>query len=197
MDGRQCRGNCRQSVLASDAMRNQIIGAAIAACLAGAAWASPGSESSGSVEARVAKQNALFEEEFQADLKAHPEVATAYGDYRYNARLNDYSLAAIKSQHAADERFLTRLKAIANTGFAETDALSRDVMLRLLEQRVANYEFQEYEMPVSQMDGPHLHLADLPLAVPLDSVEHYEDYIARLKQIPRVFTETEAVLRVG
>jgi uncharacterized protein (DUF885 family) len=37
----------------------------------------------------------------------------------------------------------------------------------------------------------------LPLAVPLDSSKHYEDYIARLHQIPRVFAETEAVLRQG
>ena len=52
-------------------------------------------------------------------------------------------------------------------------------------------------MPVNQMDGPHVRLADLPLAVPFDSVKQYEDYIARLHQIPRVFTQTEEVLRAG
>ena len=52
-------------------------------------------------------------------------------------------------------------------------------------------------MPVSQMIGPHLKLADLPLAVPLDSVQHYEDYVARLHQIPRVLAQTTEVLRTG
>ena len=52
-------------------------------------------------------------------------------------------------------------------------------------------------MPVNQMNGPHVQLADLPLAVPFDTVKHYEDYIARLHQIPRVFTQTEEVLRAG
>ena len=33
---------------------------------------------------RVAKQNALFEEYYQAGLKNFPERATSYGDYRYN-----------------------------------------------------------------------------------------------------------------
>ena len=47
------------------------------------------------------------------------------------------------------------------------------------------------------MEGPHLRLADLPLAVPLESVKQYEDYIARLHQIPRVFAQTEEVLRAG
>jgi uncharacterized protein (DUF885 family) len=71
------------------------------------------------------------------------------------------------------------------------------VLARSLEQRMANYALKEYEMPVNQMSGPQTRLADLPLAVPLDSVKHYEDYVARLHQIPRAFTQTEEVLRAG
>jgi uncharacterized protein (DUF885 family) len=149
------------------------------------------------VDIRLAQQNALFEEEYQAELKASPERATAYGDYRYNEQLDDYSLAAEAYNHATDESFLARLEAIPTDGFSEQDRLSHDLMKRLLEQRAANYGFKEYEMPVSQMDGPHVHLADLPLSMPFDSVKHYEDYIARLRQIPRVFAQTEAVMRAG
>jgi uncharacterized protein (DUF885 family) len=52
-------------------------------------------------------------------------------------------------------------------------------------------------MPVNQQNGVHTSLADLPLSVPFDSVKHYEDYIARLHQIPRVLTQTTEVLRAG
>src|ERR1700748_177427 len=52
------------------------------------------------IEARLARQNALFEEQYESDLRAHPETATAYGDYRYNDQLNDYSLAGAKDQQA-------------------------------------------------------------------------------------------------
>ena len=149
------------------------------------------------VESRVAAQNALFEEEYEADLKAHPERATAYGDYRYNDRLDEHSLAALKSENASDEHFLERLQAISTAGFSEPDTLSHEVLRLTLEQRIKNYELKEYEMPVNQLDGPHVHLADLPLAVPFDTVQHYEDYIARLRQISRVFTQTEEVLRAG
>jgi uncharacterized protein (DUF885 family) len=150
-----------------------------------------------SVAARVAVQNALFAEAYESDLKAHPERATSYGDYRFNDRLDEYSLAAIKDQHGRDQDFLVRLQAISTTGFAAQDALSHEVLVRTLEQRIRNYDFKEFEMPVSQMDGPHVHLADLPLAVPFDTLKQYEDYIARLHQIPRVFTQTEEVLRAG
>ncbi len=152
---------------------------------------------SNSAASRLAAQNTLFEEYFQAELLAHPERATAIGDYRYNDRLDDYSPAAIQRQHERDAGFLARLNAISTAGFAEQDSVSHEVLLRALVQRNANFKFKEYEMPVNQMDGPHLRLADLPLSAPLDSVKHYEDYVARLHQIPRVFTETEAVLRAG
>jgi uncharacterized protein (DUF885 family) len=146
---------------------------------------------------RLTVQNALFEEYYQAALKADPELATSYGDYRYNDLLDDYSLAASAYNHATDEEFLARLSAIKTEGFAEQDLLSHDLLLRILHQRIANYGFKEYEMPVSQMSGPHVSLADLPLAVPLDSVRHYEDYLARLHQIPRVLAQTIQVMRAG
>jgi uncharacterized protein (DUF885 family) len=150
-----------------------------------------------SVDARIAAQNAVFEEQYQSNLRAHPELATAFGDYRYNDQLDDRSLSAIENEHARDEAFLTRLNAIPTAGLPEQDVLSHEVMSRTLQQRIDDYRFKEYEMPVSQMVGPHIRLADLPLAVPFDSVKRYEDYIARLHQIPRVFTQTEEVLRAG
>jgi uncharacterized protein (DUF885 family) len=178
-------------------MKTQASLTGLLACL-GLVFSAPlSAKSSGSVEARLAAQNALFEDYFETELKTHPEMATAYGDYRYNDQLNDYSLAAIESQNERDEAYLARLKAIPVAGFPEQDLLSHEVLARTLEQRIANHRFKEYEMPVNQMDGPQTHLADLPLAVPLDSVRHYEDYIARLHQIPRVFTQTEEVLRAG
>jgi uncharacterized protein (DUF885 family) len=70
-------------------------------------------------------------------------------------------------------------------------------MQRVLQQRIDNYRFREFEMPVNQMDGVQLQLADLPLAVPLDSVQGYEDYIARLHQVPLAFEQTRQVLRAG
>jgi uncharacterized protein (DUF885 family) len=149
------------------------------------------------VDECVAVQNALFEEVYESSLKEHPERATAYGDYRYNEQLDDYSLAGFKRENGADEGYLARLKAIPTSGFTEQDLLSHEVLRHTLEQHIKNYQFKEFEMPVSQLDGPHVHLADLSLAVPLDSVKHYEDYIARLHQIPRVFNQTEEVLRQG
>jgi uncharacterized protein (DUF885 family) len=178
-------------------MRTLILGILLAACCVSAAGGADRNPALASVEARIAAQNSLFADYYESELKAHPERATAYGDYRYNDRLDEYSLAAIRGQHDRDRMFLERLAAIPTAGLPEQDRLSHEVLRDTLRQRGENYRFKEFEMPVNQMDGPHLRLADLPLAVPFDSVKQYEDYISRLHQIPRVFAQTEEVLRAG
>jgi len=150
-----------------------------------------------SVADRVAQQNALFEEFYQTDLKNNPERATAYGDYRYNALLGQYSLAEIARQHAEGDDFLKRLQAIPTEGMNDKDLLSHQVMRRQLEREDVNYGLKNYEMPVNQQRGVHIQLADLPLSVPLDSVPQYQDYVSRLHQIPRVLDQTIEVMRQG
>jgi uncharacterized protein (DUF885 family) len=151
----------------------------------------------GTVADRLAAQNELFDQYYEWFLKAHPETATSFGDYRYNNKLSDRSLGAVAQENARERAFLTRLNSIPTSGFSDQDVLSHKVLARQLEASLKTYEFREHEMPVSQMDGPHIDFADLPLSVPLDTVAHYDDYVARLHQIPKVFRDTEEVLRKG
>ena len=149
------------------------------------------------VAERLTAQNALLGEQYETDLRNFPERATAFGDYRYNDQLNDFSLEAILRHHETDEAFLKRLEAIPTAGFSDQDQLSHDLLIRVLRQRIADFDLKEYEMPINQQNGIHTALADLPLAVPLDSVKHYEDYISRLHQIPRALRQVTEVLRTG
>jgi uncharacterized protein (DUF885 family) len=146
---------------------------------------------------RLAEQNALFDEQYESELRNSPERATAYGDYRYNDQLDDYSLEFIRRRHDINESFLKRIQAISTEGFPDQDQLSHDLLIRLLQQRLTDYDLKEYEMPINTQGGIHTNLADLPLSVPLDSVKHYEDYISRLRQIPRALGQMTEVLRAG
>jgi uncharacterized protein (DUF885 family) len=149
------------------------------------------------VATRLAAQNVLFAEYWETNLKLAPTMATAAGDYRYNDKLGDYDLASIARRHELNAAFLKRIKAISPAGFSEEDRTSHDLLLRELQENSDDYDLKEYEMPVTAQGGIHTRLADLPNSVPLDSVKHYEDYIARLHQIPRAFHQTEEVLRAG
>ena len=171
-------------------MRNIVCGFVLA-------LASPAFAQIAPVADRVAQQNALFEEFYQTGLKNSPERATSFGDYRYNALLGQYSLAEIARQHAEADDFLKRLKAIPTDGMGDKDLLSHGLLERQIEREDINYGLKNYEMSVNQQNGIHTRLADLPLSMPFDSVQHYQDYIARLHQIPRVLDQTAEVLRQG
>jgi len=58
-------------------MRSTTLTALLVFCSLGAAAKAPEP-----VASRITAQNALFEEQYQSDLKRHPERATAIGDYR-------------------------------------------------------------------------------------------------------------------
>ncbi len=166
-------------------------------CLFLLALASPTLAQTAPVAERVAQQNGLFEEFYQTGLKNSPERATAVGDYRYNALLGQYSLAEIKRQHAEADDFLKRLQAIPTDGMGETDLLSHQLLERQLQREDVNFELKNYEMPVNQQNGVHTHLADLPQSMPFDSGPHYQDYLSRLQQIPRVLEQVTEVLKQG
>ena len=149
------------------------------------------------VAERVAQQNKLFDEFYETGLKNSPERATAVGDYRYNNLLGQYSLAEIARQHTEGDAFLQRLQAIPTDGMGDTDLLSHQLLERQLQREDVNYELKNYEMPVNQQNGIHTHLADLANSMPFDSVKHYEDYISRLHQIPRVLDQITEVMKQG
>ncbi len=143
--------------------------------------------------ARLAAQNALFEESWQTNLKLSPTLATGVGDYRYNDQLGDFSLAATARRHELSAGYLARIKAISTEGFSDQDTISHDLFQRQLQEQMDDFDLKEYEMG----GGIATSFADLALSMPFDSVKHYEDYIARLHQIPRALDQNKEVLRAG
>src|ERR1700685_1231096 len=91
-------------------IHNSLIFMLVAAVAVAGGVSLPAQKTSASVASRVAAQNAIFEEKYQSDLRNFPENATAYGDYRYNDKLEDYSLAAIAERHRTDEAFVARAR---------------------------------------------------------------------------------------
>jgi uncharacterized protein (DUF885 family) len=150
-----------------------------------------------SVETRLHQLHSLFDEQWEYELRADPEFATALGDKRYNDRLSDHSPAFYQSELQQQREFLSRFEAIDPAGFSQQDALSRSLMIRQLHQEIEGAQFKSWEMPVNQMGGPHLNLPDLVSLTPFNTVADYENYVARLRQIPRVFEQVTANMRQG
>ncbi|HZR35811.1 MAG TPA: DUF885 domain-containing protein [Nevskia sp.] len=151
----------------------------------------------GDVAARVKAFDALLAEQWEYTLKDQPEFATIIGDYRYNDRFSDASLAHTLQQKKDAEEFLARFQAVDTGGFPEQERLSQELMVQQLKDTLRGIELKTYEMPLDQFNGFHLQLAQFVSLVPLDSTKHYEDYLARLHQVPRVFDQAIEVLKQG
>ena len=149
------------------------------------------------VATRVKALNDLLGEQWEYQMKEAPEFATILGDYRYNDKFSDVTIAHTLQQKKDAQAFLKRFEAIDTSGFAEQDRLNRDLMVRQLKDGIRATDFKLYEMPVDQFNGVHLLLAQFVAAIPFDSTKHYEDYLARLNQVPRVFDQLIDVLRQG
>ncbi|OOG59843.1 DUF885 domain-containing protein [Rhodanobacter sp. C03] len=149
------------------------------------------------VATRVAALNALLAEQWQHTLQNSPEFATILGDLRYNDRWSDASLAHAATERQVTADFLKRFEAIDTTGFADSDKLNQQLMVRQLKDNLKSYDLKLYEMPLDQMSGAHIALAGFVSSIPFDNTKEYEDYLARLKAVPKLFDQVTAVAQQG
>jgi uncharacterized protein (DUF885 family) len=126
-----------------------------------------------------------------------PVAASFYGEYRYNDRLSDYSLAHWRQAEREAALLLGRAGALDVSDLSEEDKLDKLLLMRTLSDKLQDIRLKTYEMPISQLGGAHLELAQLTSMAPFDSVRHYEDYIARLNQVPRHFDQVIEAMRQG
>jgi uncharacterized protein (DUF885 family) len=149
------------------------------------------------LDARRQQLNRLLAEQWEYTLQASPEFASILGDKRFNDRITDFSQKQIDRDLQMARTFLDKFEAVDTTGFPEQDALNKTLMVRNLREQLDNATFKEWEMPVTQMSGAHIDLPQLVTVLPFDTVKDYDDYIARLKQIPRLLDENVIQMKTG
>ena len=149
------------------------------------------------LEGRRKQFNSLLAEEWEYEMRESPEYATAVGDYRYNDRWSDASLAYPAKQRVDLQQWLTRFEAVDTTGFPEQETLSEKLMVRNLKERIEAIDLKLYLMPVDQFNGIHLTLATFVNLIPFNTTKQYEDYLARLHKIPVVLDQATEVLQEG
>ena len=149
------------------------------------------------LEERRAALKALFDEIWQDNLRSSPEFASSIGDKRYDDRLTDYSIGAYNERIARGRDYIFRLAAIDTTGLTDQEVLSKDLMARRLVDQQEEAEYKPWEMPVTQMWGPHIDLPQLVSQLTFETVKDYDDYTTRLTKIPTVFDQISANMAIG
>jgi uncharacterized protein (DUF885 family) len=155
------------------------------------------SPTAGSVEGNRRALNQIFTDYWEDNLVHNPEFASSIGDKRFNDKISDYSVQAYNEGLAREQAFLMRLAAIDTTGLTDQEKISQDLLLRQFTQDQEASEFKEWEMPVNQMNGIYNTYPQLVSQLSFTTVKDYDDWIARLHQIPRAFQQVTANMAVG
>ncbi|WP_035348474.1 DUF885 domain-containing protein [Edaphobacter aggregans] len=150
-----------------------------------------------SVAARSKVLSSLFSEIWEDRLKHSPEFASFLGDKRYNDQWTDYSVEEVNASLARGRVFLQRLAEIDTAGLTPQEVLSRDLMVRSLTDDQEGARFKEWEMPVNQFSGFPTEMARLVNDLAFDNGKDYDDYVARLKKVPTVFSQNMTNMQLG
>jgi uncharacterized protein (DUF885 family) len=140
--------------------------------------------------------DALFEEEWEYDLREAPLWASSIGDRRHDARWDDVSLAA-HARHAAHDRdVLARLARLRRAELGEVDALSYDLFRLKYETAIEGEPFRLFLLPVNQRGG--IQTADeIADELPFTTVKNLADWNARLASFPEYMDRTLELLAEG
>lgn len=149
------------------------------------------------IQVRHDRLRAITDEYWEFFLRENPEYATALGEYKYNDRLTNYSLAHVEEVRAQTATLLQRARSIDTTGLSDADRLDQLLLVRTLADRLESIRLKNHEMVIDQMNGVHLALPQIASYAPFDSVQHYRDYIARLNAMPLAIDQVIERSRAG
>lgn len=130
----------------------------------------------------------LFEEVWNFDLREFPTWATGVGVHDYNDRLPSQTLADIERRTLYWRQALERLREIDPVDLSSTDRVSYRMFEQQLRDRIEEFEFQQYLLPLTAEGGFHTAFARLADNMPFLTVRDYENYAARLRAY-RSYTE--------
>jgi len=89
-----------------------------------------------SLEARRDQLKKLLADQWEYEMRESPEFATMIGDYRYNDRWSDMSLAHVAQRKRDLQDWLTRFQEVDTTGFPEQEKLNQQLMTQRLKQDI-------------------------------------------------------------
>jgi len=152
------------------------------------------------MEAQTASEQLaeIIGEEWESRLHYDPVFATYTGDHRFDDRLQSVTEEDYGRWLDHLRGLCTRLKAIEHTTLSTTEQLNADILTRLLDNEARDLEFHAYRLPISRAGGFHLDFSDfLPMITPFETVQNYENYIARLAAFRRYVEQQIGVMRGG
>ncbi len=142
----------------------------------------------------TAELHALFDREWERDLKDNPLLATYRGDTRYDDRWPDISPAAQAARNAADAGVLADLDRIPRDQLSPAEQLNHDLFRYEYEDRKAVAAFRPEYYDIRARDGPQS-LNETAEVMPFQTVADYETWLRRMAAMPGYLDQYGELLR--
>ncbi|MDH5432391.1 MAG: DUF885 domain-containing protein [Gammaproteobacteria bacterium] len=139
----------------------------------------------------------LFDQDWQFRLEQSPMMATRQGLRNSNHLLEEVSEESFNKRGEKTKAFLKALEEIDFNKLNETDKINYQIFKTQLLWRLSEIEFKSYQMPFLSDSGFHTQIMRLHQQVPLQNEKDYQNYIARLKAVPRYFDQQIKNMRKG
>lgn len=140
--------------------------------------------------------HALFTADWDYQMEQHPTWASGLGDRRWNHRWRDDSLAAIFTRHAHAVATLAQLKKLERAALTPADQLNYDLFKNDYENDVEGFQYRRYLLAIDQLGGVHT-VNQLVNVLRFQTVNDYDDWLARLRALPVTIEQTIALLGLG
>ncbi len=138
----------------------------------------------------------LLNDAWEWQLAEYPVFASRLGERRYNDRWTDLSLDAFALRNETRREFLRRLRSIDSATLTDQDRLNYDLFGRQLQDALDDYHYRDHLMPISQRGGVQ-NLDSVSERLRLQSVQDYDEWLARMARIEDVIEQTMELQEAG
>lgn len=145
----------------------------------------------------AARLKALIDREWEQRLADDPLSATYADRHDADGQMPDLSLATLSAQVDKTRGFLHELQGIDRQALHGADLVNYDVFGWQLKSRVEEWEVGQQRFPITSDSGFHTEIARLGEGMRFASVEDYENYLARLRALPKYFAQNIELMRDG
>jgi uncharacterized protein (DUF885 family) len=150
----------------------------------------------GEDEAVAKRFRDLLTSEWEYTLRESPTFASHLGDKRYNDRWADASLVAIGRRHEHQKKVLEQLAKIDPEQLPAADRLNYRLFQKDIANDIEQYPFHWFLVPLDQRGGIQTE-NEVGDTISFTAVKDYEDWIARLRALPKYIEQTTELMRAG
>ncbi|MCW8832083.1 MAG: DUF885 domain-containing protein [Colwellia sp.] len=114
-----------------------------------------------------------------------------------NGKLPDLSPQYLAKQNKKLNNIYQALIRISNDELNKENQINSAVLLYTIKNQLDSYKNKEHYMPLTAESGFHVWISNITQQVKLKSLQDYQDYLSKLRAIPRYFEQQTAWMNLG